>query len=96
MNKQLMSSTICLVISGISWFILAFVALMLPGGHPPLVAYLAVPIMVILVLSSSAGIALAFFGAKSPKVSSHQFSWLLTGHATALALVAAALSWQLI
>ncbi len=80
----MLTGAICLGVSISGWIAILLVALLLPGGHPPLVAYVAVPIILATIPVSVVGVVasrMAILGKASPPLS----SWgLLTGNGLAL------------
>ena len=47
----------CLAVSLAGWMLVLFIAVFLPGGHPPAIAYLFVPVALTTTLVSTAGVA---------------------------------------
>jgi hypothetical protein len=83
-TATVLTGAICLGVSISGWMAILLVALLLPGGHPPLVAYVAVPVVLATIPVSVVGVVasrMAILGKASPPL----LSWiLLTGNGLAL------------
>jgi hypothetical protein len=87
----LVIGTVCLVLSIAGWMAILLVALLLPGGHPPLLAYVAAPVVLATVPVSVVGLV-ASRKAVSRATSSPVAGWcLFAGNGLVLACAAFAL-----
>lgn len=57
MKPTLYIGSISLGVSALGWIVIILVALLLPGGHPPLVAYVAAPVVLATIPVSVIGLA---------------------------------------
>ena len=91
-----MIGAICLGISICGWIAILLVALLLPGGHPPLLAYFAAPVVLTTVPVSLVGLV-ASRKATVSNASPAALSWcLLTGNGLVLACAGFALLYALL
>jgi hypothetical protein len=65
MDRSSFIGLVCLGITSVEWIILVLVAVLLPGGHPPLTAYLAYPVIISTVFFSAVGLAVIGVGLRT-------------------------------
>jgi hypothetical protein len=88
---MLLTAAICLGASIAGWIAILLVALLLPGGHPPLLAYVAAPVILATIPVSVGGIVASRM-ASLRKTGPPLLSWgLLTGNGLVLVCAAYAL-----
>ena len=88
MDRTLWIGTTCLAASVAGWITIVLVAILAPGGHPPLSAYVAVPILLASLPLGAVGAAMAVCSLRRGKASPWLASIVLVGNGLIVILAA--------
>ena len=89
MDRALWIATTCLAAAVAGWIAIVLVAVLAPGGHPPLSAYVAVPILLASLPLGAVGAGMAAWSLRRGRASPWLASIVLIGNGL-IAILAAA------